>query len=125
MKVYANDEAVVDVQSHVYTKDETVWHFLFALSVGWLGLNDFFLWAYRQWRLLKGNDHEDREMYARIANVTSLKATRVSRSNSLRRNTVGISKQFITPALPQHIAFEARRDSQDGDENQCAKLSAD
>lgn len=105
-----------------FVEDTSAWHYLWAMSLGWLGITDFTIWAFRQYRIWKGKDKDDQEMYARIANVTSLNPARTARSNSLRRNT-DLGKQFIAPALPQHIAFESTRDSDDEQENNLATLS--
>merc|ERR1719242_997927 len=118
--VYYNDESTEEDEVSDFIVDETAWHYIWALSLAWLGINDFSLWAFRQYRMVKKETDKEREMYKAIANVASLNP-RTRRSNSLRRNT-DVGKGFIAPALPQHIAFESKRDSIDDDdrESQCA-----
>eukprot|EP01084_Bolivina_argentea_P287925 494107_1 len=83
-------------------QDENGWHYLFALTIAFLGLNDFGLWVYRQFTQFKIKQ-ENKLIYSKIANVHSLNEK--DRKESLRRNTL-LPKQFIAPALPQHIAYE-------------------
>eukprot|EP01083_Nonionella_stella_P235143 827141_1 len=83
-------------------KDENVWHYLFALTVAFLGVNTLLVWLYRQFILHKSKQ-QNKTVYAKIANLDSLKPKRKS---SLRmRRSKHVAKNFIAPALPEHIAF--------------------
>jgi len=105
------------INNDSYEKDETGAHYLFALTVAFLGLNDFGLWVYRQFRMYK-TKQENRSKYAKIANVESLNKNIKSKKKIKRNKSVG--KQFIAPALPQHIAYNKHNDNNSSD-NKCAQ----
>eukprot|EP00485_Elphidium_margaritaceum_P012881 CAMPEP_0202708118 /NCGR_PEP_ID=MMETSP1385-20130828/20374_1 /ASSEMBLY_ACC=CAM_ASM_000861 /TAXON_ID=933848 /ORGANISM="Elphidium margaritaceum" /LENGTH=736 /DNA_ID=CAMNT_0049367015 /DNA_START=537 /DNA_END=2747 /DNA_ORIENTATION=- len=84
--------------------DENGAHYLYALTVAFLGLNDFGLWMYRQFVLFKKREESKKEDL-KMANVHSLNAHVRGQKSFLQRNELTVGKNIIAPALPQHIAF--------------------
>ena len=117
------------VENDSYLKDETGAHYLYSLTVAFLGLNDCGLWIYRQFRMYKTkNFQEEKQQYAKIAQVESLNRHKNNNEinkieKQIRRNKT-IAKQFIAPALPEHIAYvdSNKNNSNKSNNNQCAQF---
>ena len=108
-------------ENYTYLEEDNGWHYVFALTVAFLGLNDCGLWFYRQFSNFN-NKQQNKAAYADIARLGSLSK---KRSFSLRRSD-NVGKQFIAPALPKNIFKDMLDDENEVDDdntqNKCTKL---